>query len=264
MTTARLRIPFFLFALLAIAVVVLLERGAVGTSKVTDRLLPFLITSPDVAFEQGLKVFNLEGVTLPKESNDSLQGLSSQVRGYAIPAMQYVDGILLFTILLMGLALLIPANVHAEIQGIITLIFAIVLILAAVVMIFSVLVKLLLMMALLLSFPFGTIVYLIIYGTFPRGSMNAILGLLFTLKIVFCVLLLLAHQGFLKNIGLVAFIAVSFVSGLVVSFLYGIVPGILVSITDAFAAIVVAVIGMILAIILAIGGFLGILKAVKV
>ena len=225
--------------------------------------MPFLQTDASVALQQGLEIFSPEQEAELAQKSAGLAGMPSRIQGFAIPSMQYVDGCLLFTILLMGLALLIPKDIHAKIQGVITLVFGILLIIAAIVWIFIVLARLLVMVALLLSFPFGTIAYMFIYGSFPRASMNVILGLLFLLKISFGVLLLLAHQGFLKNIGLVVFLAASFVAGLVVSFLYGLVPGILVSITDAIAAIVVTIIGVILGLILAIGSIPSVVKVVK-
>ncbi|HEX7974334.1 MAG TPA: hypothetical protein VF498_07990, partial [Anaerolineales bacterium] len=90
------------------------------------------------------------------------------------------------------------------------------------------------------------------------GRMN-----IFTLKLVFGVLLLLAHQRFIENKGLVVYVLVAFVANLIVSILYGIVPGILVSITDAIAAIIVIIIGIILGIILIIGAIISIVMALK-
>jgi len=266
MISTRLRLPFFVLAILAIAAVVLVERGAVSASKVAERLMPFLQQDPTAAVRQGLSIFSPEQAAEleQKQKRVNLSGMPSKVQGFAIPSMQYVDACLLFTVLLMGLALLIPPDKHAKIQGVITLVFSIVLILTAIPLIFIILVRLLVMVALLLSFPFGTIAYLIIYGGFPRASMNMILGMLFLLKIIFGSSLLIAHQGFLKNIGLVVFLSVSFVAGLVVSFFYGLVPGILVSITDAFAAIVVMIIGIVLGLILALGSIPSIAKVVKV
>jgi hypothetical protein len=264
-STGRLRLPFFILAALVIAAAVLVERGAVSASTVAAKAMPFLQTGTDIAFQQGLEIFNKEQQAELKKRKDELKDnrLSSKVQGFAIPSMQYVDGCILFTVLLMGLALLIPPDKHAKIQGIITLVFGVLLIIAAIAWIYAVLAQLLLMVALLLSFPFGTIAYMIIYGGFPRASMSAIVGLLFLLKIIFGVLLLLAHQGFLKNIGLVIFLAVSFVAGLVVSFIYGLVPGILVSIADAGAAIIVTIIGAVLGLILAIGSIPSIIKTVE-
>ena len=267
MITARLRIPFFLLALLAIAAVVLVERGAVSASTVAARLMPFTRQDSSIAFQQRLEVFSQaqkDKLSELKNSETGLANMPSKVSGMAIPSMQYVDGCLLFTMLLMGLALLVPTDKHAKIQGVITLVFAIVLIIAGIAWIFIVLARLLVMLALLLSFPFGTIVYLIMYGSFPRAAMNVILGLLFLLKFIFGGLLLLAHQGFLKQVGLIIFLVVGVVAGLIVSFLYGLVPGILVSITDAIAAILVTILGILLGLILAIGSIPSLVKVVKV
>ncbi len=76
-------------------------------------------------------------------------------------------------------------------------------------------------------------------------------------------LLLLAHEGFLKNIGLVVYTLLAFVGMLVVSILYAVVPGFLVSITDAIAGIILAIIGIILAIWMGIKALLAILLAIK-
>lgn len=264
MITARLRLPFFLFALLSIAVVVLSEFGADSVKTVAEWLFRLPHQNSSIAFQQGLKSFSKQQADeLNRQKGSKEISNLPKIRGFAIRSMGFVDGCILFTVLLMGLALLIPPDKHAKIQGGITLVFGILLIIAAITWIFTVLVKLLVMVALLLSFPFGTIAYLLIYGSFPRGSMNVVLGLLFLLKFAFAALLLLAHQGFLKNIGLVIFLAVSFVTGLVVSFLYGLVPGILVSITDAIAALIVTIIGVFLGLILVIGSIPSIAKVAK-
>jgi hypothetical protein len=90
-----------------------------------------------------------------------------------------------------------------------------------------------------------------------------VLSVLFSLKILFGVVLLVAHQRFLENKGLVIFLLVSFLGNVVVSFLYGVMPGILVSITDAIAAIVVGILAIILAIVLAVGALISIVLALK-
>ena len=163
----------------------------------------------------------------------------------------------------MAVSLVIPEAVHARIQGILTLIFSIVVIITAMVAIGVALAKLLLMVALLLSFPFGTLAYLIIFGSFPREAATAVVSLLFILRVWFSLLLVAAHQRFLENTGLLIYTLAAFIASLVVSFLYGFVPGILVSITDAIAAIVVAIIGIILAVILLVGAIFSILAAFK-
>jgi hypothetical protein len=263
----RLRTPIFLLALILIFAIVQIERQALSATTVAS-YLPWLSSGlRQLHFGEALEYFSPEQQeTLRKLEQDKAEEvarLPSKVEGFGVESLQYVDAILLFTLALMTLALLIPAYLQAKVQGCITLIFAILLILAALVKVFIVLAKLLLMVALLLAFPFGTLAYLIIYGSFPRGAAIAVVNFLFTLKLLFGILLLLAHQRFIENKGLVIFFIASLVANVVITFLYNLVPGFLVSITDAIAAIVVMIIGIILAILLAIGAIVSIVLALK-
>ena len=76
-------------------------------------------------------------------------------------------------------------------------------------------------------------------GRSIAGLAGVLLGLIMTLKFGFAGCLAFAHQGFLKMKGLVLIVLTSMLAGIIVSFLHGLVPGILVSITDAIAAIIV-------------------------
>ena len=119
-----------------------------------------------------------------------------------------------------------------------------------------------LMVGLLLSPIFGTIAYFVGFGHFDRSGAALTLGLLMLLKLGFAVCLLLAHQRFLQNKGLVLIVASTLVAGLLISFLHGFVPGFLVSITDVIGAIVVAILALIWAIVFLIGSLVSIVKAV--
>lgn len=263
----RLRTPLFLIALLLIIVIVLIERSALSARTVAERLAGFSVAARSLQLGPALDYFSPEQRAtldqLQSERQNELANLPTDIAGFGVETLQYVDAILAFTLLLMTLALLIPAYVQAKIQGCLTLLFALFLLFAAIGQAFLAFGKLIVMVAMLLSFPFGTIAYLIIYGSFPRGAAAAVLGLLFTLKLLFGGALLLAHQRFLENKGLVIFFLLALVANMIVGFLHGIVPGILVSITDAIAAIVVAIIAIILAIILLIGGIISIVLALK-
>lgn len=264
----KLRIPFLILALVVIAVIVLIERSALNP-QVVARWVPQSILAPDPnsMLDRALDGFTAEQQqeldALRQEKRDEISQLQPELSGFGVASLQYVDGFLLFTVALMTLALVLPEALHARIQGILTLIFAIVVAIVAFLKILAVLVKLVTMVALLLSFPFGTIAYLIIYGSFPVGPATAVLALIFILKLIFVVLMLLAHERFITNIGLVVFVIVSFVANIIVSLLYGIVPGFLVSISDAVAAIVIAIIGIILAIVMGIVSILAIILALK-
>jgi len=264
---AELRKPFLLLALLAILVIVLIERSALRATDVAARLPAFITGSRTTSLDQALNIFTPEQKRrldeLRQEKSNEISALEPDLTGFGVKSMQFVDSFLLFTLALMSLALVVPQWLQGRLQGCVTLIFAIVVIIFAIIFALMVLAKLLVMVAMLLSFPFGTLAYLIIFGDFPRGAANAVLALIFTLKIVFAVLMLLAHQDFVKNIWLVIYVLAAFAANLIVSFLYGIVPGFLVSITDAIAAIVVALVGVILGIVMGVFALVSIILALK-
>jgi hypothetical protein len=187
-----------------------------------------------------------------------------QPPGLGVGSLALVDGTVLFMVLLMGLSLVIGQNLEARLQGIASVIFAIVVIILGIVLIFAAISLLLLMVGLLLAVPFGTIAYLIVFGSFPRGTASTFLGLILLLKIVFAVCLPLAQQRFLLMKGLIVLVLLSFVASIVVAFLQGLVPGILVSITDAIAAIVVGIVGVILAVVMLVFGIVAVLRAIAV
>lgn len=236
----RLRTPFFFVFLVAFGLVVLLETGAT--------LLLGLMPALDVATAAGI---------------DVPPGASERPGGIAIGYLALVDVIAFFTAVLMGAGLFFK-KLHAKLQGIVTLVFAILLILTALVLLFVAIAKLILMVTLLLAFPFGTIVYLIVWGSFPRGEAAIVLSLIMFLKCVGIGCLIAAQQRFIQNKGLVAMMITSLLGNVVAVFLHGMVPGILVSITDSIAGIVFAIVGIIWAIILIIGSIPAIIRAAQV
>ena len=183
--------------------------------------------------------------------------------GLGVPYLALVDGLLLFIAVLMGLPLLLPDRLHAKLQGIATLIVSLLVLLGGIGLIFIALTLLMIMVSLVLAVPFGTLAYLAIYGHFATGTAQAVLSLLLLLKLVGAVCLVLAQQRFLQNKGLVLLILTSLLANLVVSFLHALVPTPLVSITDAVAAIVVAILAVIWALLLLIGSLPAIFKAIN-
>jgi hypothetical protein len=183
--------------------------------------------------------------------------------GLAIPALVYVDAILVLVLITMATALVVPARLHGRVQGVVGAVVSFLVILAAIVSVFRSLAQLILMVALFLAFPFGTIVYLIVWGSFDRGGAAVALSLLLLLKIVMAVCLVVAHQSFVTDKGMIVMVAAALIAVVVVSFLHNLVPGVLVSITDAIAAIVVAIIGIIVAILALIGSIMSVLRAIR-
>ena len=257
-----LRKPVFLVAVALVAVAVLIELGSLAL--------------PQAARQPGAAVATLCAASSPPPGCATPAGrsqLTNQVEqaqltqprtpGLGIPAIVLVDAILLLVLLIMAAALAVPARVHGRVQGVVGAVVSILVIIAAIATAFRALAQLILMVSLLLAFPFGTIVYLIIWGSFDRGGAAVALGLLLLIKIVAAICLAVAHQAFVVDKGLLLMVAASLIAGLVVSFLHGFVPGILVSITDAIAAIVVAIIGIIVALLALIGSVMSIVRALR-
>lgn len=243
--SGELRKPFFVVAIVAIGLVVLVELGST-----------LLIGGGDASAALARQINGL-GVSAPQASGEEPPG-----RG--VPYLVLIDVILLYTVLLMGAALLLPDRLHGRVQGVTTLIGSIVLIIVAFIMGLIAFIELLIMVALATAAPFGTVVYLAIWGFFPRGDAAVVLSLLMFLKLAFCVFLVLAHQRFLQNKGLVLLVLTSLVCNIIVAFLHGLVPIILVSIVDDIAAIIFAILAIIWAIVLLIGSIPAVVKAVRV
>jgi hypothetical protein len=217
-----LRLPFFVAALVLVTLVVLVELGSKFASAV---------------------------------------GVGGPV-GLGIPYLVLVDGMLLYMVILMALALFMPERIHGELQGIVTLIISFLTALLSLGMIFAALFAMLGMISLLLAAPFGTIAYFAIFGHFARGAASGELAVIMTLKLLFAGALVLAQQRFLENKLLVFTVVLALVANVIVSFLQGFVPFFLVSITDALAAIVLGVLGLVLAIVLLLRSIPAVLKAI--
>jgi hypothetical protein len=226
-----LRRPFFIVALVLLALAVMAEMGS-G--------IYFYFTA-DGASDYG--------VATP---------------GWGIPYLAVLDGLVLFTILLIGAPMLITDRVHGRIQGIITFIVGLLTFIGSIVMIFTALGLLFLMVSLLMAIPFGTAVYMAVYANFDKPAATVTLSLIMGFKIGFVVFLVMAHQRFLENKGLVLIILTSFLATVILSFLHGIVPRFLVSITDEFGALCISILAAIWALFYLIGAIPAIIKALRV
>jgi hypothetical protein len=191
-----------------------------------------------------------------------VKSLGNAKIGLGIPYSPLLDALLLFAVLLMGFGLLLPERLTGRIQGIVTLVVSLVLAVLSFVLILAAFAALIAMVTLLLAAPFGTIAYLILFGTFDRSGAAAALSLIMTLKLAFAACLVLAHQRFLQNKGLVLLILTSLLATLIIGFLQGLVPAFLVSITDAIAAIVVGILALLWAVWFLLRSIPAVVKAV--
>jgi ABC-type transport system involved in cytochrome c biogenesis permease subunit len=224
-----LRKPIFIVALVFIALAVLVELGSIG---------------------------------LVSQSAPSANSLNAPTPGRGIPTLALLDALVLYATIIMGLALIIPERIQGRVQGIVTLVVAIVLLLAAIPVVFGEISLLILMISLLFAPPFGTIAYFVAFASFNTDGARIALSIIMVLKLLFAVCLVLSQQRFLQNKGLMLIIITSFVATLVLGFLQGMVPGFLVSITDDIGGIIICVLAIIWDLVYLLGGILSVAKAV--
>jgi hypothetical protein len=242
-----LRKPFLIIAMVAIALVLLVELGASLMLGGADAGAALLTGAGDLGVEA---LGNVSGIAEPS--------------GRGISYLALIDVIAVYTTALFCLSLVIPERVQGRIQGVATLVGSIILIIVAFVLLIVAFVELMVMVSLFLAAPFGTLAYLALWGFFPTGDSAVLLSLLLFLKLVFGGALIAAQPRFLQNKGLVALILTSLVANIILAFLHGLLPVIMVSILDDVGALIFAVIAIIWGIVLLIGSIPAIVKAVRV
>ena len=182
--------------------------------------------------------------------------------GHAINALALVDGVLLYSLFWMLLSIVAPRGITGRVQGCITLVVSFFGCLGTLALIFAAFTLLMLMLSLLVAVPFGTIVYLGLWGHFARGAAAGTLALVMLLKIAFLILLVVAHQRFLQNKGLVILVGVSLGLTWLIGFVHAFLPIILVSIGDQLMALVICIVAAIWLLLLLIGAILATIKAI--
>lgn len=264
------RLPFVI-ALVALALAVGVEAGIGGRFARDAALRGAQLTENTAELKaleltKGLAGASREGIELENVKNDIVRRRDHgemDTPGQGIPSLAILDGLLFFTVALLGLALLVPERIYGRVQGIVTLLVSIGVLLGAIVLALKTIVLVFVMIGLLLAASFGTIAYLAIWGSFQVKAAQATLGVLLLLKIAFGVCLLLAQPRFLQNKGLVLLVLTSLLANVVVSFLIGFPPRILASITDVIGAIIVAVLAAIWAVVFLVGSIVSIVKVLR-
>lgn len=249
--------PFLIVALLALTVAFGLEIGS------SFLLKPAAFSESAIraaAVEQGLSDDQIESAVDQLAEN----GDSDDPPGLAIPALALLDGLLLLSMLGLGLALVVPHRILAKVTAPVNLIASIVVIIVGIFLLVATIALLFLMIGLLLAIPFGFLVYLARWGFFPRDSAQVTLGFILVAKLVFCGFAIVSSPRLLKQKGLMAMIITSLVLQLIVSFLHGLVPLVVVSIADAIAAIIVTIAAIIWAVIILVGSLIGTIRLIKV
>lgn len=252
----QLRLPVFLLSVLSFLLVVLVETGA-------GLFLP--VSSPDLA--QMRASITREGVEPPDDATlrEHLRVRQEQPPrpGYALTALVLGDGLLLLTLALMAIALVLPERVHGRVQGAATFILSLAGLIGGVTAIIALIVLLTVMLGLFLAPPFGLIAYLAVWGFFERDAARMTASLLMLLKLAGAICLVLAQQRFLQNKGLVLLVLTSLLSSVIVSWLHGFPPGVLVSIADVVAALIVLVLGSAWAVFFLVSSVVAVVKSLR-
>lgn len=246
----ELRRPLFVAAVVVAVLVVLVELGMSGL--VGGH--PVGAIPRDIAGDLGVAEELAENPGLG----------ASAPPGSGIAHLALVDGLLVFTLALLGTSLMLSHRVYGRVQGVATLIVTLLWVIGSLVVAVLAYVQLMLMVGLFVAAPFGTLAYLAVWGFFPVGEAALLLGLLLVLKIAMTGLLVAAQPRFLRVKGLVALIAVSVVLQLVLGFLHGFLPRPVVSIGDQFWALVAAVVAVVWALVMLVGSIPAIVNAVRV
>jgi len=182
--------------------------------------------------------------------------------GHAINALALIDGILLYSLIWMLLSVVAPRSVTGRAQGCVTLFVSFFGCLGTIALIIAAFALLMLMLALLVAVPFGTIAYLVAWGHFARGAATTTLALAMLLKIAFLILLVIAHQRFLQNKGLLVLVGLSLGLTWLIGFVHALLPIILLSIGDQLMTLVIAIVALIWFLLLLIGAVIATIKAI--
>jgi hypothetical protein len=255
-----LRKPFLVAAVLAILVAFL---ACLGSSLVTkpapfaDRVQQTL-SSPQTAAL--LDQFDISS----DDARDSLNGTKpDSPPGLGIPALALVEGLLPLVLVITAAPLLIGERVTGLLTGAVSIIGGLVVLLAGIATAIISFTALMLMVGLLLSVPFGTLAYLAIFGSFDTGGAAVFTSLVLGLTLACLVLLMLAQQRFLKGKGLMLLIATAALLTFVTALLHSLVPGFLVSITDAVAALVTAIVSAVWALLVLVCGVVAAVRLLR-
>ena len=180
--------------------------------------------------------------------------------GLAIPYLALPNGLLLIIVGLMALPLLIGNRMIPLIGGIVSVVGGFFAVIGGIIMAIIAFVALLVMVSLFLAVPFGTLAYLAIFGFFDIWASAALLGLIMFLQLAAIVFLIVAQQSMLGNKRLMFWLLLAVLLTFLTMILHSIVPIILVSITDALGALIIAIVGAIWGLLMLIGGIISLIK----
>jgi hypothetical protein len=166
----------------------------------------------------------------------------------------------LFLLLLDQVPRLRPAL--ARLQWVANLLAALLLLILGVMAALAAWALLVLMIALLLAPPFGTLAYVAAWGRFGEAEARLLLGSAMTLKLAGLAMALVAFPALRRNRWLMLMAAIALLVAVILGLAHAWPPGVLVSLADTVVALVAAVLAACLALLLLFGALWTGLRAV--
>lgn len=182
----------------------------------------------------------IHGAQVDPTELSQVAGRQHQSTPLALPAQALLDAIVLVSALAVTLPQLLARRNMTRGVGLGSFLANLAILLGGIAVVVAAIGRLRYLAALYLSPPFGTLSYLLLYGSFRRGGALAVLAGLLVLKLVAFLLFVRASPRAVARRG-VAGVAVTSVGAMVVTtFCYALAPSSMGGLADALAAAVVA------------------------
>lgn len=260
----QLRRPFLIISLVAVALAMLIALGAGLVQQDTpaaQRVQAALVSAQSTpALAQELE---RRGVDLDQARDQLAASTGDQPPGMAIPALALISGLLLLVLILTALPMLVGDRTTGNLQGVVSIVGGLIGLIIGIVVAILAFTALMLMVSMFLAVPFGTLAYLAVFGSFDTATAAAMTTVIMALLVIGLICLILAQERFLKSVGLMLLFATALALTFVTALLHGIVPGILVSITDALAALIIGIVAAVWALVILIGGIVAAVRLLQ-
>jgi hypothetical protein len=185
--------------------------------------------------------------------------------GLGIPSLAALDVLVLLSLIVLTLVVIgVPARIVGRVQGCAAVIVSFFGCLSSLALLFVTIGLLMLMVGLLVAVPFGTAVYMALFGDFSRGPAALTLGAVMLMKLIGVFCLFLGSAQIFKSKLTVLLLVCSIGLPFLLTFLHAFPPIVLVSITDAIGAIITFVVAIVWAVIFLVSGIISIVRNLRV
>jgi hypothetical protein len=184
--------------------------------------------------------------------------------GIGIRSLLFLDAVLAYSLALIAVDFSAPIRApFSRVQGVLTFVLGIFGALVAILFVTASINLVTIMLALLMSPPFGTLAYFAIWGHFDKTHARVILDLCIFLKIVGLALLVISSPSIVKNRNLMLLLGLSLGLTFVLGLLHAFPPSFLVAIADGLGAIITVIVALVWMILLLIGAISSIIRALR-